>query len=150
MSFNPSKQKIEENKSAKIIHIYLAGEVLEEEVTLENEFTLKALLEKVHLTPLANLQGFDENLVLEDESTLYIPSMNAQISLNHASKEALLQIKGIGPATADAILSYRQEQPFKTIEDLMNIKGIGLKKYLKFREFLCLSFFYLYFVVHVC
>ena len=36
------------------------------------------------------------------------------------------------------IIDYRQETPFKTIEDITNISGIGEKMYLKVREFLCL------------
>ena len=35
-------------------------------------------------------------------------------------------------------LPHRQKTPFQTIEDLMNIQGIGEKTYLRLREYLCL------------
>ena len=38
----------------------------------------------------------------------------------------------------EQIENYRQIQPFYTIEDIMNIQGIGEKKYLIYRDYLCL------------
>ena len=60
------------------------------------------------------------------------------ISLNHASKEQLMTIKGIGPKTADKIIDYRNEHPFATIEEIKEVSGIGEKTYLRIRELLCL------------
>ncbi|PIV36041.1 MAG: competence protein ComEA [Lysobacterales bacterium CG02_land_8_20_14_3_00_62_12] len=57
------------------------------------------------------------------------------INLNSASVEQLVELNGIGPAKAQAIVAYRQEHgPFKSIEQLANVKGIGLKLVEKNRE----------------
>lgn len=50
-------------------------------------------------------------------------------AFNQLSKETLMNFKGIGEKTAEAILRYRQDKgPFLSFEELMNIKGIGEKK----------------------
>jgi competence protein ComEA len=52
----------------------------------------------------------------------------AAINLNTADKAALESISGIGPAKAEAIIKYRDEHgSFKTVDELLNIKGIGPK-----------------------
>ena len=52
----------------------------------------------------------------------------AAINLNTADKAALESISGIGPAKANAIIKYREEQgSFKSVDELLNIKGIGPK-----------------------
>lgn len=49
------------------------------------------------------------------------------VNLNAASAEALAAgMVGIGPAKAQAIVDYREAHgPFKTVDDLLQIKGIG-------------------------
>ena len=52
------------------------------------------------------------------------------INLNSATKDELIRLPGIGEAIAERIILYREENgPFVSIEDLMNIKGIGSKKF---------------------
>ena len=82
--------------------------------------------------------SFNENYQLTNESKLYLPHGQNLISLNHASLDDLMTLKGIGEKTAIKIDEYRQKTPFQTIEDLMNIQGIGEKTYLRLREYLCL------------
>lgn len=51
----------------------------------------------------------------------------AAVNINTASKEELETLKGIGEAKAKAILEYRKEQNFTSIEDIKKVKGIGEK-----------------------
>jgi competence protein ComEA len=50
------------------------------------------------------------------------------ININQATMEELESLPGIGPGKAQEILTYREEKgPFTTIEDLLNVEGIGPK-----------------------
>lgn len=51
------------------------------------------------------------------------------VNINTASKEELMILKGIGEATAEAIIEYRKDNKFRKIEDIKNVKGIGDKKF---------------------
>jgi competence protein ComEA len=52
----------------------------------------------------------------------------AAINVNTANQKELESIKGIGPVKAKAILDYRAKNgPFKSIDDLDKVKGIGKK-----------------------
>ena len=50
----------------------------------------------------------------------------AQININTATKEQLDGLKGVGPVKAQAIIDYRTKNgPFKTVDDLEKVPGIG-------------------------
>ena len=56
------------------------------------------------------------------------------VNLNTATAEQLDSLPGVGQAMAARILEYRQKNGgFKKIEELMNIKGIGEKNFLKLK-----------------
>jgi competence protein ComEA len=59
----------------------------------------------------------------------------AMINVNTASATELETLPGIGASTAARIVEYRVKNgPFKKIEELMNVQGIGEKGFLKLRS----------------
>jgi competence protein ComEA len=59
----------------------------------------------------------------------------ATVNLNSATAAELQTLPGIGEKTALRIIEYRQKKgPFKKIEELMNVQGIGEKSFLKLRS----------------
>ncbi len=56
------------------------------------------------------------------------------VNINSASVVDLQTLPGIGAKTAELIVEYRQKNgPFKKVEELMNIRGIGEKNFLKMK-----------------
>jgi len=61
------------------------------------------------------------------------PVLNV-VNLNTASAKDLEVLPGVGAKTAERIIAYRQKNgPFKKIEELMNVQGIGEKSFLKLK-----------------
>ncbi|HWO97945.1 MAG TPA: helix-hairpin-helix domain-containing protein [Bacillus sp. (in: firmicutes)] len=88
---------------------------------------------------------------LKDEMVIYVPKKGEipslpllplqqqesadLVNINSASSEELQSLPGIGPAKAEAIITYREEQGgFQKKEDLMNVSGIGEKSFEKIKE----------------
>lgn len=62
------------------------------------------------------------------------------INLNTANSTQLQLVPGIGPATADKILQMRKSYgAFKSVNDLMAIRGIGPKRLEKMRKYLTVN-----------
>src|SRR6266446_6159145 len=59
------------------------------------------------------------------------------VNLNTATSAELQQVPGIGPATAEKILRMRKSYgAFKSIDDLLAIRGLGPKRLEKMRKYL--------------
>lgn len=69
----------------------------------------------------------ENNSCISDVVTNFevIEEVSDKISLNKATLEELMTLKGIGESKAKSIIEYREKTPFKSIEELLNVKGIG-------------------------
>ena len=64
----------------------------------------------------------------------------APVNINTATQAQLESLPGLGAKAAERILEYRQKNgSFKKVEDLMNVKGIGEKSFLKLKPLLTVA-----------
>ena len=57
------------------------------------------------------------------------------VNLNSATAAQIASLPGIGPKTAELVVQYRTKNgPFKKIEEVMNVRGIGEKSFLKIKD----------------
>lgn len=101
-----------------VIIIYSKKEVGNWITTKEQE---KYLQEKC-ISPEEGQVENDACIESDSPTTSQSPST---ININTATKEELMTLSGIGEAKAEAIITYREQTPFETIEDLKNVSGIG-------------------------
>lgn len=94
---------------------------------------------------------FDSNIVRTNEISVWGSSLDIEestsdldtssnlININTASKGELMTLPGIGDVLADAIITYRGDNPFNSIEELKEVPGIGDAKYAKVKDYICTS-----------
>jgi len=57
------------------------------------------------------------------------------VNLNSSTPAQIAALPGIGPKTAELIVQYREKNgPFKKIEEIMNVKGVGEKSFLRIKD----------------
>ena len=64
------------------------------------------------------------------------PQLEGPLNLNTASVDQLDLLPGIGPATADKIVRYREKHAFRSIRQLMRVDGIGPKSFERVQPYL--------------
>lgn len=84
---------------------------------------------RVHLKVLP--QDVEAKKILEERK---------KVNINEASLQELTRLSGIGPVLAKRILDYRRlHGPFKKVEDIKNVEGIGPKKLSLIEKYLILE-----------
>ncbi|MDQ0429993.1 competence protein ComEA [Planomicrobium stackebrandtii] len=103
-------------------------------------------------TPEADSRAINLALIVVDETSLYVPAAGEEavvpataqaasaggssvININTATEAQLMELPGIGPSKAAAILAYRDEAgKFKTPEELTEVTGIGDKTFEQLKD----------------
>lgn len=106
---------------------------------VDDGMNLHDLLKKAEVLPKADLSVYNLAMPLYPNEVIVIekePS-NKLISINGASKEELCTLKGIKEKMAMRIIEYReQNNGFKTLEELMEVKGIGETTFAKLKPYI--------------
>ena len=131
-----------ENTKDKLISIEVRGEVDDPGIY---EFVLGStfndLFKTIKLKNDADISSFNLNSTLSNKQVIIIPKLkeNKLISINSASLIELSSLKGIGNSLAQRIIEYRENNNgFKSIEEIKNVKGIGDKKFENIKEYITL------------
>ncbi|PJN89316.1 helix-hairpin-helix domain-containing protein [Bacillus sp. mrc49] len=121
-----------------------AGDRINDLISAAGSFTDKADKDKVNLAQLVEDQMviYVPEIGEEDKGNLeynhLIPSggmAEGQVNLNTATQQELETLTGIGPSKAAAILEYRESVgPFKQIDELKKVTGIGDKTFEKLQD----------------
>jgi comEA protein len=77
------------------------------------------------LAAASTMAGADHSVALE-----------GVVNINTASLDELELLPGVGPSKARLIAAYRQQHPFRTVEELARVKGIGPKTVRRLRAHL--------------
>lgn len=75
-------------------------------------------------------------LVVAAQAAGAAQNFSGAVNLNTASVEQLTEIPGIGPSKANAIVAYRSNNPFETVDEVKEVKGIGDKLFAKISQYL--------------
>ena len=91
------------------------------------EIVLQCPVIEVLECPVLECPVLENNACIEEETT-------TKVSLNTATKEQLMTLTGIGETKAIDIINYRNTNKFKTIEEIMNVSGIGESTFNKIKD----------------
>jgi len=140
--------------STSTVAVYVVGEVVKPGV-----YYLPAgsrIVDAVNLagglTASADMVSINMAMKLVDGMQIYVPPINhrrqakdvsglplldGKIHLNMATEKELESLPGIGPVLAKRIVEYRKMHgPFRRIEDLLKVSGIGAKRFEQIRSYI--------------
>lgn len=150
--------ELTEPEQQETIQIYITGQVKRPGVyTIAPD---KRLIDAIELaggcTPEADLNRINLAARVVDEGMYYVPAAGEEIdpgipavqtggeagtekiNINTADENQLQTLTGIGPAKAQKIIEYRESNGgFKSIEEIMNVSGIGEKTFENIKENIC-------------
>lgn len=155
-SFSVNSSNISKNDDK--IGVYISGEVkntgvyylkkdsrITDLINICGGITEEADVSKIN--PAQKLNDSDKIIIPKKEENLNTESIedtnesdiNVQekININTATKDELTSLNGIGEATANKIINYRNKNKFKEIEDIMNVPGIGEAKFNNIKDYIC-------------
>jgi competence protein ComEA len=93
----------------------------------------------IWISTLFALLGFAGGISASQEAEKE-ESKEVLVDINHATVEELVELPGVGEQVAKRIVAYREKNgPFESAEELMNVRGIGEKSFLKLERFITLG-----------
>ena len=142
-------QEVEETSTENLFFVYVVGAVYKPGVVEVEEGTrLYQVIQKAGgALETADLSKINLASIVKDEQKIIVPyienkddkvndnSANVQasvrlVNINTASEAELQTLNGIGASTAKKIVDYRnQNGDFNTVEEIMNVSGIGQSKF---------------------
>jgi competence protein ComEA len=104
--------------------------------TVEPE-TFRAFTFSNGMKVMVRRDGNESNFYPGEMSSFYKMTLGIPISLNGESVTGLTALPGIGPGLAKAIVKERSKRgDFKSLDEIVSIRGIGPKLYRKIKPFL--------------
>ncbi|HIB3589665.1 helix-hairpin-helix domain-containing protein [Enterococcus faecalis] len=117
----------------------LAGGVSEEADTAQVNYAQKVKDQMIIYVPKKG-ESVAQSLETLQESASAQQNQEEKINLNTATEAELQTISGIGAKKAQEIIRFRDEQgPFKTVEELKNVPGIGEKTVERLKDMLTVT-----------
>lgn len=114
-----------------VINVYTSYEISQMNATPKEECTTNSEV----LTDCKNASTIVKKDSEENKDNSLIEEQNKKVSINNGTKEELMTLSGIGEAKANAIIEYRNANgPFKTLEDIINVSGIGKEAFEKIKD----------------
>jgi competence protein ComEA len=135
-----TEHSLSETTQVPFIYVYITGAVQEPGVYAlrEGARLYQAVSLAGGLLPEADLPRINEAAILKDSVHVHVPLIgetlpassedpgSVTVNINTEGPDRLMLLPGIGEAKAAAIVRYRtQYGPFSSIEDIMNVSGIG-------------------------
>jgi competence protein ComEA len=146
MEAEPVKRNGDVESEAELV-VHIAGEVFEPGVYAlrSGARVIEAIQAAGGETNFANLEKLNLARILVDGEQIIVPSTletdvqvaenqpqaDGKVNINRAEEMELEGLTGIGPTKAQAIIDYRAEHPFQSIEEIQSVSGIGQKTYEK-------------------
>lgn len=130
--------------SQEEIRVTVSGAVEHEgTLTLQRYATVQDALDMAVPEESADLSALNPLMILNDQDVLVIPEIQENsvmtVSINTGTLEQLDSLPGVGPSTAQSIIDYRNANGlFQSVEEIMNVKGIGEAKFEKMKEYITL------------
>lgn len=136
-----SSDIISSNNSISDINSYIPNQVSKNTNTYNNDIQYKS--SKISSIPSNSISRIEENTqpniqskVNNESISSSITSQITKININTATAKELEKILPIEYLMCKAIVDYRKENgPFNSIEDLMNVDGIGKKLFAKIQPY---------------
>ena len=106
-------------------------------------YTIKDFDKKINPAQQSS-ETVNYNLPLPAEQSPYTfkkkPLPLKRVNINTARESELMTLPGVGPVYVKRIIVYREKNgPFKSVEEIKRIKGIGEKTFLKMKRYLTIE-----------